>query len=116
MDLKLSDNLFLIDSDIASGGVQVGMAEQLGRDVERQPAIDGFGRQQSAEIMRLEYDCGTILVAHAGRQAGVQQELPDGFAAEHTTLPFRAALEQVGKRGAGFALARVISRNAGNPW
>jgi hypothetical protein len=61
--LDLADYLFGINRNVALGGGEVEVAEQLRGDVDGQSAVDGVGREESAEVVRGEADVLSVDVA-----------------------------------------------------
>jgi hypothetical protein len=49
--LIVANQVLLEDGDVALGGLQVQVAEQLGADVDRQAAVDQIGGEQAAEVV-----------------------------------------------------------------
>jgi hypothetical protein len=50
----MANVLLRVDGHVPARGVEVGMAEQLGRDVDGQTAVYGLGGEQPSEVVGSE--------------------------------------------------------------
>jgi hypothetical protein len=73
----VADHLLGIDGDVSLGGVEIGVAEQLRGDGDRQASVDGLGRENSPEVVRREPQWCLVDVDDAGPQRMVGEEFTD---------------------------------------
>lgn len=60
------DDLLRVDGDVALGGVEVQVPEELGGDVNRQAGVDGLGGEDPAEVVPGERQRRPVDVDQAG--------------------------------------------------
>jgi len=88
--LVVADQVLLEDGDVALGGLQVEVAEQLGADVDRQAAVDQIGDEQAAEVVWGELVPREALSGVGQFVAEALQNVSDGACRDHTEAADRA--------------------------
>ena len=91
----VADHLLRIDRDIPLGRIEVEVSEKFRGDVDRQPAVHGFGGEDPAEVVGGEPQRGPVDV-HDGRPDGqIGQQAADPRGRDDVESMLVGALEQV---------------------
>jgi hypothetical protein len=107
----VGDDVFGIDGGIPHRGSEIGMAEDLGRDVRREAGAEGFGREEPPEIVRRERQRPVRGVGEPGDGQDVEEELAQGGAGYRPVFRAARPLEQERHRRAPGPLVGVIGRD-----
>lgn len=89
------DQLGLEHGQVGVSGGEVMVAEDLGRDVHRESAGDGVGREHPAEVVRGVSQGLAGPVGYCGAQEGVVEQSVEDLRADDLPPPADLALEQM---------------------
>jgi hypothetical protein len=92
------EHIVLVDGGVALGRGDVAMAEDLRGDVDGQAARDGFGGEDSSEVVRCEVQWSPVRAMQPELIKYQAQQAFDGCRAEDPQLGASAPLEQVRQR------------------
>ncbi len=104
-----ADQIVLEHGQVGLGRGHGGMAEQAGGDVDRKPAGDGVGGEDSAEVVREVAQRLPGLAGDPGPRQRAADQAAEHLVVHHVVLPADAALEQVRQRRSGDVLAGVVA-------
>ena len=91
----MADYLSRVDGDISLSCVQVEVAKQSGGDMDREAAVDGFGGEDPAEIMRGESQRRPVDVGDACPHGQRVEQVADLAGRDDLQVVLGVALEQV---------------------
>jgi hypothetical protein len=105
----MSDDVVLIDGYVDLRRPEVGVAEQLRRDVHGQSAGDSFGGPDPTEVVRGVVHWLAVWPDQLRAFDGELEQTVDGGGAHHAHLSAVASLEQVGQWSAGHPFVMVVA-------
>ena len=109
------DDVVVVDGDVALGRVEVGVAEDLGGDVDRQPGGHGFGREDAAEVMWCDPCRGAVAVNDAAAGHDPVDQGAGLGGGDHRVDESLAALEQERQRRAVETFGVVVAAQQRDP-